>query len=85
MGETRSGVTVVCGVHLCEFNMENRAGYSRVISIASSESAVWLVIRTRRVVSSWFGLMGLWGFCPSCVTHVVVCVIRVCNCGRGKG
>jgi hypothetical protein len=33
------------GVCLCEFNMINRAGYSRVfswsISMASSESAVW--------------------------------------------
>jgi hypothetical protein len=59
------------GVYLCKFYTDNRSGYSGVISwsisMASSESAVWLGLEH----GGW-SIPGLGGYCPSCITSVVV-------------
>jgi hypothetical protein len=53
-GNEISFYSKLVGVYLCNFNMENRADYSRVISwsisLASSESASWLV---HLLLGSW--------------------------------
>jgi hypothetical protein len=52
------------GVYLCKFNVDNCAGYSRVISwsisMASSDSAVWLELEHVGWSIRGLGLMGLW-------------------------